>query len=874
MNVKKYPAIFLIIIYVLMVPIVALAATDQEARWGATIQDRLWLNSVFPLGWSIHEDGAINNDVNGFGNPDLTAAQVQPALQNAFDAWENVGSATISFNYLGTTANGTTGCDQENIITWSDNVFTGNTVARGITTYYFGPQLILNDVNRLTVNCSSGVNAALPLAEYPNGITLTTGTILDMDLAYNSNIFDFVLAPDANARVVDVQGYSTHEIGHMSSLGHTSLVSVGAANQPTMYPAVSSSNPVTQSGIRTLNTDEIIALSQRYPGPAFWPTGTAPYNTGAITGNVYQADGTLVEGIRVWAFEEGDLNNGYAEVFTYTDHDWDNVNHPAGSYQISGLPAGKYYVCIVPWNNNYPNIYVSDESDPSGNRFSRTATDFSIDGFSTESYDDVISPDPGPLFNARVRKVEVKNGETTPNINFVLGQQETDIVLVMDRSGSMTLPSGTPGINKLLALQNAANGFIDYIELDGGHRLGLVQFEEALVPLTPVFDLQELVAGNLVDAHDAVNTMNVGGMTNIIAGVEEGIHQLTDVPLPNKKQSIVVFSDGKHNRPLGSDLNVIHDQIIDNDIRFYSIGFGTDVDEDTLSTVAHDSGGTHVNENNLNVLDLKKNFLSIAASAVDDAVMVDPRFKLGAGEKASIDVAISKEDKDLKFAINWTTKNTDMVGVTIITPGGCKINKDFEQLEFRTGDTHELIKIDLPFKCRGRQEHEGVWKLIVTRNHKGAPDKEEVDLIAFGGSLTRLFAKSNVTSEGVFLAAKLVSNGRIVKDAIITANVTYQGRSDKSSEQEDRFPGKFGERKIYERKKNRQRSFKVELSKVVNMSKALNLTNKSSQKSWMGGKGKLQKVTKNGTYKVHLKASYREKDRNLTRELITSFTIK
>src|SRR5262249_18663588 len=152
----------------------------------------------------------------------------------------------------------------------------------------------------------------------------------------------------------------------------------------------------------------------------------------------------------------------------------------------------------------------------------------------TECFDDAPSATAAPDFTNRdlIRTVTVTAGHTTPHIDFVTGGQTSDFVLVMDRSGSMSLPSGHPGTSKLEALQDAANMFIDFLDVTGGHRLGLVQFEETLVPLSPVVDLQPLTAAAVTDAHNAINGMTAGGWTNIIAGVQEGVDQLTGIASP------------------------------------------------------------------------------------------------------------------------------------------------------------------------------------------------------------------------------------------------------------------------------------------------------------------------------------------------------
>ncbi len=343
----------------------------------------------------------------------------------------------------------------------------------------------------------------------------------------------------------------------------------------------------------------------------------------------------------------------------------------------------------------------------------------------------------------------------------------SDVMLVMDRSGSMSLPSGTPGVNKLQALQSAANEFIDLLDLGGGHRLGLVQFQEVLVPFVPPFNLQALSAANVVNAHAAVNSMVGGGWTNIIAGVNEASSQLGAIAPPFPRQSIVVFSDGKHNRPIGSDLNSINATVQAGNDRFYSIGFGTDVDDAILSGVANDNGGIHVNEQDLSPIQLTKYFLTVGALVHDMAVLSDPTYQLGEGQAAQQTINLSKRDQSVTFAVNWTGQYAGNVRLAIQTPDKrCRIPlKDHKGLRVRKGDHYRLIRVELPYYCGGLKVHEGPWTIQARPEDIVGQDKETVDIMILGDSRLKLQAKTVPVGDKrqVLLTARLVQDGTPVR---------------------------------------------------------------------------------------------------------------
>lgn len=344
----------------------------------------------------------------------------------------------------------------------------------------------------------------------------------------------------------------------------------------------------------------------------------------------------------------------------------------------------------------------------------------------------------------------------------------SDIVLVMDRSGSMTVPTAEPGVTKIMALRSAANEFIDLLDLGGSATVGLVQFEENVVPFVPPFDLQPL-AGNAGDAHDAIDNINAGGMTNIIGGVDAAIAQLSGAASPAPRQAIVVFSDGQHNRPIGSDLNSIGPSVQGGNYRFYSIGFGTDVDDAILSNIANASGGMHVNEQDLSPIQLTKHFLTVGALVHDLTVIADPTWELGAGESAQLPTTATTLDSSLIYAINWTGQKAKNIAVTLRAPGGerCTVpQKNHPGVEIRDGKWYRLIRVDLPYDCNGKRVHAGRWTIDVTPTEMTGSGKEKVDVMILGRSRLRLDSavRFDKVRKQYVLSSFFTENGKRLRD--------------------------------------------------------------------------------------------------------------
>lgn len=164
----------------------------------------------------------------------------------------------------------------------------------------------------------------------------------------------------------------------------------------------------------------------------------------------------------------------------------------------------------------------------------------------------------------------------------------TDIVLVLDRSGSMT---GTPMANMKLG----AKTFIDIIaeatggtqdhQIGSGSRIGVVSFADTAM------DSTQLITS--VDAlKNAVDALVAGGNTNHADAFSKAIG-LFD-PNSGNARVIVMFTDGK--TTAGGPPAPIAAQAKADGIIIYCIGLiGSDgIDVDTLNEWASDPDATHV----------------------------------------------------------------------------------------------------------------------------------------------------------------------------------------------------------------------------------------------------------------------------------------
>lgn len=201
----------------------------------------------------------------------------------------------------------------------------------------------------------------------------------------------------------------------------------------------------------------------------------------------------------------------------------------------------------------------------------------------------------------------------------------TDIVLVLDRSGSM---AGMP----LESMKEGAKTFIDIIEeatdgvadgqIGSGSRIGIVSFAE-----TAAVDAQLITSVDTLK--DAVDSLSAGGSTNHADAFTKATELFT--PPSGNARVMVMFTDG--NTTTGAPPAPVAAAARAQGIIIYCIGLvGTDgVDVNTLNEWATDPDATHVAVTP-DAADLEALFAQLAANiskpgatdlVIDEIVMPD-----------------------------------------------------------------------------------------------------------------------------------------------------------------------------------------------------------------------------------------------------------
>jgi Ca-activated chloride channel family protein len=164
-------------------------------------------------------------------------------------------------------------------------------------------------------------------------------------------------------------------------------------------------------------------------------------------------------------------------------------------------------------------------------------------------------------------------------------KRHTNVYLVADVSGSM---EGT----KLHNAQQALRVFLEQIQGDT-ERLGMIAFSSSPAELVPLDELKR--------SRDAINReidgLEASGDTALLDAVDLAYRRLQTLGDSERINAIVVMTDGRENNSR-IRLNTLTRQVQEGNQRgvpilIFTIGYGSDADENTLRALAESSGGQY-----------------------------------------------------------------------------------------------------------------------------------------------------------------------------------------------------------------------------------------------------------------------------------------
>lgn len=346
------------------------------------------------------------------------------------------------------------------------------------------------------------------------------------------------------------------------------------------------------------------------------------------------------------------------------------------------------------------------------------------------TFDDLIAADVFLLVQVDSAEEVLEHNET--NLTFVQLARLVDVVLVMDRSGSMssTIPVSSGARAKLDVLKDSASLFLDLLRRGAGDRLGEVSFAGSSAIVFD--DGGDLVAdfsdAELPAARAGVTGLVAGGSTNIRDALQDALDM---IPAGDERRKVIVFfSDGM--RTAGGDPTeaAFLQGFDDESIRVFSVGFGTEggggnagIDIDLLQTLSNvgDGGFFHVTERPAG---LSKFFVQAVAGAIDSTVVVDPEGTIPSGGTAEVRTALGSSDRTATFILSWDDPAGELE-LAVRSPSGDRVTEANHagfggRVSLDSAPTYKLMTLELPITAGPNDSHAGEWEMEIANPGAGA----------------------------------------------------------------------------------------------------------------------------------------------------------
>jgi hypothetical protein len=310
-----------------------------------------------------------------------------------------------------------------------------------------------------------------------------------------------------------------------------------------------------------------------------------------------------------------------------------------------------------------------------------------------------------------VTVTETSDVFTVPVTATVVPNPTVATSLVLDRSGSMSLPSGLPAKDRMDVLHDSAPLFVTLLDADDG--VGVVRFDTDAAPATPVAPAGPMIggAGRLAAVTAITGTAtNPAGLTAIGDGLEAAAAQLAPVAVSFDSTATIVFTDGHEtaDKTIAAAASSVNSRV-------FAIGLGTadQLNPGALSDIANGTGGYLLLTGNPGVDDqllLQKYFAQVLAGATNSAVIVDPSGLIPVGGKVIEPFWLTASD--IRADVLVLGEMAPTIRVELVAPDGTTLTPGSGADEV-VGDAYRVLRV-VPADVLASRTGEGRWEAVLS----------------------------------------------------------------------------------------------------------------------------------------------------------------
>ena len=353
-----------------------------------------------------------------------------------------------------------------------------------------------------------------------------------------------------------------------------------------------------------------------------------------------------------------------------------------------------------------------------------------------------------------------------------------DVVVVLDRSGSMGLPGSEPGTTKLDQARSAAALFVQLVRVGAGHRCGLVSFSTTSVedhPLAPADPANKAtLTGPAPYTGGLIGALAAGGTTTIGGGLRSGQTQLPAPSLDANIPHILLLTDGLENTtPMISEIEHLLGET-----RLCIVGFGSEasLDGPLLTRLAREHRGNYTRAGS--GLELQKFFVLCFGNIFEGGSAIDPESVLHADRDLAdpVDLDVCGED-EITVVVGWN-KPSATLDLRLEAPDGTSITRSSAGVRAATGTDWAFLGVSPSAAGAGN----GRWQIHVSRGGgtvEFPPPRIEVryfvSTVVRGGATLRPIIERHLLVTGDTLNPRVVlrePSGALHPEAKVTVTVS------------------------------------------------------------------------------------------------------
>ena len=287
---------------------------------------------------------------------------------------------------------------------------------------------------------------------------------------------------------------------------------------------------------------------------------------------------------------------------------------------------------------------------------------------------------------------------------------DVNVVLALDRSGSMSALGFRGDKTKIQEAREAAALFIDLLRTDRTHQVGLVTFSSTATLNSPLSPITPGAKDTLIGPAPARNAGVIGGImpggsTTIGGGLSQAQSALPGAS--SNLPAILLLTDGLENTP--PMISSVEGAL--GSTRLCIVGFGTEgsVDGPRLTTLARNHGGIYTRAGE--GLQLKKFFVLCFGNIFQTGISLDPFFVFPAGSATMPPFPLQVcGEETITVVLSWESDKESLF-LNLITPAGNTITRTTPGVFSSSGNTWVYFRLQLPFAG----ERDGTWQVQVTR---------------------------------------------------------------------------------------------------------------------------------------------------------------